>query len=36
MRLLNPPAGLNIPAETKLILGLVHHTDGAGGGRAWR
>jgi hypothetical protein len=27
-------AGLTMPAETKLILGLVHHTDGAEGGRA--
>jgi hypothetical protein len=26
-------AGLNMQAETKLILGLVHHTDGAEGGR---
>lgn len=29
-----PLAGLDLPAETKLILGLVHHTDGAEGGRA--
>ena len=28
-----PLEGLNLPAETRLILGLVHHTDGTDGGR---
>jgi len=29
-----PLNGLSMPAETKLILGLVHHTDGVEGGKA--
>ena len=28
-----PLEGLDMPAETRLILGLVHHTDGVDGGR---
>ena len=29
-----PLNGLSMPAETRLILGLVHHTDGVEGGMA--